>query len=309
MNNKISVIMSIFNESKEYIDLSIESILNQTYTNFELILIYDNPGNLDLWYYIKRKYSALDNVILKCNHTNLGLAKSLNYAFSLSTGNYIARMDADDISLPNRLEKQIEYFFNDSNLMLLSTNCFYINELGEITGSTSYQTDNITFIQSSFNILIHPSWLMRRSTFFKLNGYRSFPVSQDYDFSLRMISNNLKIEICEEKLLKYRVHSTSISTAKSLYQMLVADYIRSLFKERKVNNTLKDSFSEDELVSLLQKSEKNSRKYNNGKNRYVYGLNKKNFYYIFTSVFFSKYNYILIRDLIKRKIYKVLKLF
>lgn len=109
MNKKISVVMSTYNEPVEWVEKSIRSILNQTYDNIEVIVICDNPDNkgiVDLLNLIKE---GDNRVVLHFNERNKGLIYSLNKAINLSSGEYIARMDADDISLPTRLSEQILY--------------------------------------------------------------------------------------------------------------------------------------------------------------------------------------------------------
>ena len=107
--SNISVIMSVYKESPQILEQAIESILNQTFRTFEFIIILDNPSNFEAEKII-RKFSNQDNrIIYVKNEMNMGLSKSLNKAILISKYEYIARMDADDISLPTRLEDQLLY--------------------------------------------------------------------------------------------------------------------------------------------------------------------------------------------------------
>lgn len=103
----VSVLMSVYNEPIDYIEKSVNSILRQTYRNFEFIIVVDNPSNDFLCEYLKRIEVEHDNVHIEINDKNMGLVKSLNKGLSFCNGRYIARMDADDISDKNRIEEQV----------------------------------------------------------------------------------------------------------------------------------------------------------------------------------------------------------
>ncbi|WP_244834814.1 glycosyltransferase family 2 protein [Clostridium sp. BJN0001] len=106
MNFKVSVIMPVFNAEK-YLEESIKSVLNQTYKNFEFIII--NDGSTDSSLSIINKFKSMDNRIRVIDQKNNGIVYSLNKGISTAKGKYIARMDADDISLPNRIKNQVKY--------------------------------------------------------------------------------------------------------------------------------------------------------------------------------------------------------
>ena len=133
-SNKISVLMSVYNSEKT-ISNSINSILNQSYTNFELLIV--NDASTDSTIEICKNFENLDNRIqIYNNKKNIGLTKSLNYLIPFTTGDYIARQDADDLSLSSRFEKQIEIF---SNTKADSCNTrAIIKESNIVTPSVSY---------------------------------------------------------------------------------------------------------------------------------------------------------------------------
>ena len=101
--DKVSVIMSTYKEPIEWIQQSVDSILNQTYKNLEFIIIVDNPEYAELVSLLNDYADSDDRISVVVNNNNIGLVKSLNKALSFCTGEYVARMDADDISLPERL--------------------------------------------------------------------------------------------------------------------------------------------------------------------------------------------------------------
>ena len=106
---EISVIMATYKEKIELLKVAIESILKQTYNNFEFIIILDNPENIEHIRCIENYQKNDDRIRFYINEKNMGLTKTLNKALSLSKGKYICRMDADDVSMPDRIEKQLHY--------------------------------------------------------------------------------------------------------------------------------------------------------------------------------------------------------
>ena len=101
----VSVIMSVYNEPAEWIMLAIDSVLHQTYRDVEFIIVCDNPDNDSICNLLSNYMDNDTRIVLILNKTNIGLTRSLNVALHKCKGKYIARMDADDISFPNRFEK------------------------------------------------------------------------------------------------------------------------------------------------------------------------------------------------------------
>lgn len=117
----VSVVMSIYNEQESWLKMSIDSILHQTYSNFEFIIVNDNPQRT-LNRNLIEHYQKLDERIVYIeNHVNIGLTKSLNLAIAVAKGDYIARMDADDYSFPTRLEKQITFLSKNCDIIAVGT--------------------------------------------------------------------------------------------------------------------------------------------------------------------------------------------
>jgi len=221
---KISVLMSVFN-SEEYLQTAIDSILSQNFNNFEFIIV--NDGSTDNTAKILASYNDPRIRIIN-NELNIGLTKSLIRGLKIATGQYIARMDADDISLPTRLEKQIDVLENNLNIGLLGTSWFSIDTCG--------QKLNLSRVYSgpeSVHFMCHGSVMIRKDYFDSVGGYRSiFKYAQDYDLWLRLreVSNVVNIV---EPLYMLRVHSKSVSTTKSYEQDLYAALAIELADERK----------------------------------------------------------------------------
>lgn len=223
----ISIIMSTYKEEENLLRESIESILNQTYKDFEFIIILDYPEN-DLHKRIIEKYSKIDNRIrFFVNEKNIGLTGSLNRGLSLAKGEYIARMDADDISLPYRLERQLEYI-KKNQYDLIGGITQMIDEDGNSIYSIQKVPTDFNKIKKALRYgqcIAHPTWLGRKEVFDYLNGYRNIPLCEDFDFTLRVVLNGFKISNLNETVLKYRMTKNSISRNNLYDQYLYMKYI------------------------------------------------------------------------------------
>ena len=231
----VSVIMSTYKESESFLRLSIESILDQSYRDFEFIIVLDNPENI-LHKKIISEYMKKDKRIrFYENKINIGLTKSLNKAISYAKGEYIARMDADDISLKKRLELQYRYL-TQYNYDLIGG----ITQMIDEDGTTIYSIKKIpTDLKKIKKVLkygqciAHPTWFGKREIFNELNGYREIPLCEDYDFTLRAVMKNYKISNLNETVLKYRMTSNSISRSNLYTQFLYMKYITKNYSNGK----------------------------------------------------------------------------
>ena len=233
---KISVIMSVFNGSK-FLSDAIQSILNQTFKEFEFIIVDD--GSTDNSLNIIRSFESADSRIKVISKLNEGLAKSLNAAISVSKGKFIARMDADDISYENRLEKQYEYMQKNESIDLCGCSMDIIDELGNVT-SEKIQISNIDDIQRKRYFqspILHITFFGKKSFFVKHNGYREqFKYAQDYDLVLRGINAGAKICNIKDKLVQYRDYQQKIDPTKFIQQFRMTELIVKLSKERELHN-------------------------------------------------------------------------
>jgi glycosyltransferase involved in cell wall biosynthesis len=139
---RISVVMSVYNGEK-YLRQAIESILQQTYTDFEFIIIDD--GSTDSSREIIQSYDD-KRIRLVINEQNIGLTKSLNKGIRLAKGEFIARMDADDISLPQRFEKQVAYLDSHPEVGVLGTYANIIDHRGKIINNIIFPTEHETIL-------------------------------------------------------------------------------------------------------------------------------------------------------------------
>ncbi|MFP7297234.1 glycosyltransferase family 2 protein [Neobacillus niacini] len=238
MGDLVSVIMSTYNEEPEWLKKCIDSILNQTYSHFEFLIVLDNPENVQLKELLDA-YQKKDNRIkLIPNPKNMGLVKSLNTALEHCNGKYVARMDADDIADPERLEKEKRYL-EEKNLDFVFSSMIVIDE----NDQKQYEWDNNAFtpeeikkVMEIWNISLHPTWFLKREVYTSLGGYRDIPFSEDYDFSLRALSNGYKIGKLNENLLLYRMRSTGISKSNNFEQFIISRKLIQLYKKDKLND-------------------------------------------------------------------------
>lgn len=204
----ISVIMSVYNAEK-YLEKAIESILTQSYDNLEFIIINDksNDNSAD----IISKYADQDQRIKYIeNERNQGLTYSLNKGLELAKGEYIARMDADDISTSDRLEKQVDYLKKNKEISLIGTSAYNIDENGKVIDERNVplEYEDIKKNINLVNPIIHPSVMFRKDDILAIGGYNEeFIKVQDYELWFRIIANGLKAENLSDRLLYYRVNN------------------------------------------------------------------------------------------------------
>ena len=225
----ISVIMSVNNNIENYLQLSIESILNQSFKNFEFIII--NDGNKKYLENIINEYAKKDKRIIYKSTLGLGLTASLNYAISFSKSNIIARQDYDDISVLNRLDVQYNFLKNNDQYIFCASNVSIIDSMNNKNYIKSYQnifkTDNkkITKKLKYKNIFSHSSCMFLKQPFEKSGGYdENFKFTQDYDLWSRMIRYGKFIKL-KEKLIALRIHKNSISYKKNTEQRFYSFFI------------------------------------------------------------------------------------
>lgn len=183
---RVSVILPIYNQEK-YLKFAIQSILNQTYANFEL-LILDDASTDNSWQIIQ---SLKDKRIrLFKNTKNLGLSKSLNLLIQKSKGQYIARMDGDDISLPNRLGEQVVLLDQNPEIVLAGSWAKIINNNGQVIGEIKKPVEYLNIRKKilSDNPFIHSSIMFRKKIILEEGAYNQKLIySQDYDLWLRLV--------------------------------------------------------------------------------------------------------------------------
>lgn len=200
----VSVIMGVYNCEKT-IKKCIDSIINQTYKNWEFIICDDcsTDNTLSIIQEYKQKESR---IILIHNDKNLRLAASLNKCLSIAKGKYIARMDADDESFPNRIETQVEFLEKNIEFDVVGCNRMIFDDNGDkgIRKSIEKPEKNILIKDTPF---AHPTIMMRKEVYDKLNGYVSNKLTmraEDLDLWFRFYEHNFKGYNIQEVLYRYR---------------------------------------------------------------------------------------------------------
>ena len=215
MSPNVSVVMSVYNGEK-YLRPAIESILNQTFSDFEFIIIDD--GSTDESAAIINSYN--DARIRLIQQENKGLTLALNVGLRAARGKYIARMDADDISHPSRLARQLAYLSQHSEVGVLGTAVQIIDDSGNASGKSRYPTSHeVIRWHLCFNDpIMHPTVMMRRGVVIRAGGYNADMVTaQDYDL-WRRLSNVTRLANMNDVLLFLRRHKNSVSSMYSSMQ-------------------------------------------------------------------------------------------
>jgi len=234
---RITVIISVYN-SEKYIKEAVDSILTQTFEDFEFIITDDSSTDSSLR--ILEEYAEQDNrIILIKNSVNLGLTKNLNTMINISQGKYIARMDADDISLPNRLEEQFSFMENNHEIGVCGAHSKTFGlGIKEHIIDRPINHEEIKLNLLFENIMVHSSIMFRSSVLLEqsIRYNEDFKIMQDYELWSRMISitefANLK-----DVLILYRISDTNIcaisekklnyreDTLKKIYKYLFKTYL------------------------------------------------------------------------------------
>lgn len=232
--------MSVYN-GERFLRESIESILNQTFKDFEFIII--NDGSTDSTPSILKEYEKKDKRVKVLYQENRGLTKSLNRGFKLAQGKYIARMDADDISECQRFERQVEFLDSHPSIGVLGIVSHVIDEDGNIKRKIDHPISHGKIMEKILgdNKMTHSS-LMLRKNLLETYGYynEKFIFAQDYELLLRL-STVTKLVNLPESLHQWRENfSTGISRAKRQSQIVDRDIIRRMFLEK--HYTLNDNY-------------------------------------------------------------------
>ena len=249
----VSVIMSVYNGEK-YLVQAIDSILNQTYQNFEFIIIDD--CSTDNSSHILQEYAQKDSrikIIKKEKNIGIkGFIENLNLGISIAKGKYIARMDQDDVSLPERFQKQVDFLENNPEITLVGAQLNLINEQNKITGeaiAALQHRDIVKRITSQIQ-LFHPVIMFRKDQ--NIQYREKFIYCEDYDLYLNLITQGKKLANINEKLLHYRILESSISRkGDNFVKKLMVEKALYFYKLRKENGQdLYETFNNEEVLEI-----------------------------------------------------------
>ncbi|CAA6812449.1 MAG: Glycosyltransferase, family 2 [uncultured Sulfurovum sp.] len=257
----VSVIMSVYNEPPSWLHQSITSILEQTYTHLEFIIIVDNAPNITLIDIIE-KYAEDDKRIkFFINNENKGLVYSLNRALKYTTGEYIARMDADDISHTNRLERQLKYLVkNNLNLIGSNVNLFTNNNIFYTTNKLiTHKYLKIMLAKGTIGI-VHPTFFATKHLYESLNGYKNAIHAEDKELLARVFCKGFKVGNTAEVLLDCRYNDRSITKTNAIYVQRMGRYITDMFNSCLSSGLYEFDYSFDKNLSISQKEKENYNK-------------------------------------------------
>lgn len=306
----VSVIMPVFNQEKFLVE-TIESVLSQSYDDFEFLILDD--GSTDGSSKIIRKFLKIDKRIDAFFEPNKGKCLATNELAIKATGEFCVFMDADDIMMPNRLEKQVQFHQSNPNIVASSSHCYYIDETGSILGQQRYPfLRNEEECKKAFlsNEIIHCAFtglMVRREIFLKIGGLDpKFWPCEDLDLANKIIEKGYLLVIIQENLMKYRIHTSSVTAQKQWHMFDMGAYTSYCILQRRSG---KEVCTFDEFKSQQQKAGWRY-KFHENRSRYSKILHKNaglefyrrkywNFFWNFLMAFILKPGYVI--DTIKNR--------
>jgi glycosyltransferase involved in cell wall biosynthesis len=221
----ISVLMPVYNGGA-FLEEAMESILGQDYREFELIVI--NDGSTDNTEEIIQKLSD-NRIVYVRNEKNLGLIASLNRGLELAKGDFIARMDADDIALPERFSKQMELFAKDTDTVVVSSDYIFLKDGKESPVTNFNDSDELKAVLLFSPCFAHPTVMIRNVFSNKSLGYDpTFIHAEDYRLWTELAEYG-KFQNVSSPLLKYRSHPAQVSTSYKDVQMKSSAEVRKSY--------------------------------------------------------------------------------
>lgn len=274
---QVTVVMPVYREKEEFVRQAIESILNQTLADFKYIIILDDPDNYKLQQVIDEYCSNDERIAFYINDKNMGCPLTKNKGVTLSTTEYVAIMDADDISYHNRLEVQLLRMQN-SNIDFLAG---YVDVIDE-ENNVLYTMDKLPIMHEDIvkkmrinNCMPHPAWFFKKKTYMALGGYADIQGCEDYDLLIRAINQGYRLGNCDQLVLRYRLSKQSISRDNLYKQYLMMQYIQDKYFYHRF---LYDSYQEYESQKY---TDKKAKKYSKAADAFQEALicKKQNKYY------------------------------
>lgn len=208
---ELSVIMTTYNENLNFLKNCIDSVLRQTFNNFDFIIVTE-PGetNMD---FLENVASIDKRVIILKNKTKLGISGSRNRAVQESSGEYIAMVDGDDYCDLNRFKKQLEFLESNPGISVVGSNMYLINEDNNLIGERKYP-ETFEDIKSSFLLtmsIANPTLIMRRKDIEDIGFFDNyFTKAEDFELWLRFLVKDKKMHNLQENLLYYRIQTNHV---------------------------------------------------------------------------------------------------
>jgi len=228
----VSVIMAVYNEPLDWLTKSIDSVLGQTLRDIELIVINDNPGRVELEPFLERYAERDKRIRILTNPENIGLTKSLNKAIECARGELLARMDGDDISLPNRLNLQYRFLESHPDIFLVGCSVRIIDRNGRARERAIKHADHERIVKDILSGRLgfyHPTIMFRNEGVL----YRErFETTQDLDLYLNLLSEGRRFANLRQVLMHYRISDQNISVTMRKKQIVMKKLALKFYEER-----------------------------------------------------------------------------
>lgn len=219
---RISVVLPIFNE-ESLLEEALESLLRQTEPDFEVIAVDD--GSTDGTPALLDQFAARDGRVKPVRQPHAGIVAALNRGLAEAGGAYVARMDADDVARPHRLQRQADFLDRERGIGLISSRVEYLGDVERNAGLAHFVawTNSLTseedislyrFVESP---VVHPSVMFRRELVKQFGGYRDGPFPEDYELWLRWMERGVRMAKLEETLLEWRERPDRLTRTDSRY--------------------------------------------------------------------------------------------
>lgn len=232
MSPKVSVLVPLWNTQESFLREAIDSVLNQTYKDFELILLNDSPENTDL----DRIVQSYDDARIRYyrNEKNLGISETRNKLIRLAEGDYLAVLDHDDAMLPSRLEKQVQYMEKHPKVGVVGSNAVYIPSNNVVKSPERDMEIKLALMQGC--AVMHSSSMIRKSVLTEnnLQYEKRFSPSEDYALWCRLIPLT-QFHVIQENLIRYRLHRQNTSKVQKARMMQVTGTIHAIVQSENPN--------------------------------------------------------------------------
>jgi glycosyltransferase involved in cell wall biosynthesis len=249
MQKPLISILTPFKNTTAFLDDCINSVLNQSYTNWELIIVDDH--STDESYNIVEKFAYQDSRITLLKNTGNGIIDALQLAFKHSKGNFITRMDSDDIMLPNKLEILWNNLNSFGEKHVAIGLVAYFSDEGVGEGYKSYETwlNKLTKAGTNYSeiykecVIPSPCWMVHRNDFIACDGFNPKIYPEDYDLTFRFYKNNIKCIPCDTVLHEWRDYSTRTSRTH-------VHYAQNHFTELKIRHFLDIDYNKNKTLTI-----------------------------------------------------------
>lgn len=259
----ISVVMSVYKEPIEWLECSINSILNQTFFDYEFIIVVDDPDNQEAINYIRKKAEEDKRILLLVNEKNVGLTKSLNKGLKIAKGKYIARMDADDISHLDRFEKQFTFMESHPQVIICGASIHYFGGIDKEKIIIYPSTNDEIKAEMLFNSgLAHPTLFIRHQilqdnkicydeAYRQTQDYRLYETLYDYGEYATVPEILLEYRVSKEQISN-RLHGRQIGNTQQIRRRMINKWLLSIgYHELNFDNNVSPGLIRKEVLKII----------------------------------------------------------